>query len=287
MSIAIIQGSSGSLGSALTRYILENTNLSVYALTHRPRSAEGDLSCKLLEGDIKGKGKERLSVVGEVDIRNEDGLARAAEIVRGREGEGRVRLIACMAGMLHPEKSLSSINPSLALEQFQMNTLGHLLTYKHFVPLIPTKKQFDRLRSSSEWKDGEGDPAQGLIGEGNSLCWSMSARVGSIGDNHRGGWYSYRASKAATNQLIRTLDHELINKNSSAIAVGYHPGTVITSFTKHVLGENIKPDPEHGRFNIDQAIEKMTSVMGQVKRGDEGKKWEGRCWDWKGDRIEW
>ncbi|OCF74899.1 hypothetical protein I204_03742 [Kwoniella mangroviensis CBS 8886] len=286
MSIAIIQGASGSLGSALARYILKNTNLSVYALTHRPRSGEGHLSSKLLEGDIKGKGKERLSVVGGVDVRNEDGLARAAEIVRGREGQGRVRLIACMAGVLHPEKSLSSIDPSLALEQFQINTLGHILTYKHFIPLIPTKKQFDKLRSSPEWQDGE-DPAQGLIGKENSLCWSMSARVGSIGDNHRGGWYSYRASKAATNQLIRTLDHELINKNSSAVAVGYHPGTVITSFTKPVLGENIKPDPEHGRFDIDQAIDKMTGVMGRVKRGDEGKKWEGRCWDWRGDRIEW
>ncbi|WVW80058.1 hypothetical protein I302_102031 [Kwoniella bestiolae CBS 10118] len=283
MSIAIIQGSSGALGSALTRHILRYTNLSVYALTHRPKSDVDELSAKLLEGDIKGKGKERLSVVGDVDIRREEGLTRAAELVKGREGGGRVRLIACMAGILHPEKSLSSIDPSLALEQFQINTLGHLLTYKHFVPLIPTRKQFDKL--SFEWRDE--DPAQGLIGRGNSLCWSMSARVGSIGDNHRGGWYSYRASKSATNQLIRTLDHELLNKNSSAIAVGYHPGTVITPFTKPVIGD-AKPDPENGRFDIPQAIEKMTGVMGQVRRGDgEKKRWEGRCWDWRGERVEW
>lgn len=92
------------------------------------------------------------------------------------------------------------------------------MTYKHFVPLIPNK------RESKAW--AEDDLADGLVGRENSLCFSLSARVGSIGDNERGGWYSYRAyvalrkrwrtrlnyvrSKAALNQVIRTLDHEVI-----------------------------------------------------------------------------
>ncbi|WRT65625.1 uncharacterized protein IL334_002570 [Kwoniella shivajii] len=283
MSVAVIQGSSGALGLALSRHILRHTDLSVYALTHRSSSQESDvLRDEILDGS--NKGKERLNVIGDVDITNEEGLSRAAELVKGREGD-RVRLVACMAGILTPEKSLSAIDPSTALAQFQINTIGHLLTYKHFVPLIPSKKRFNTL--SSGWsQDEDGDPARGLIFKDNSLCWSMSARVGSISDNERGGWYSYRASKAALNQIIRTLDHELVNKNSSAVAVGYHPGTVITGFTKPIIGSNAKPDPENGKFDIDQAIQRMTGVMGKINRTDDDK-WKGRCWDWKAEKIHW
>lgn len=64
------------------------------------------------------------------------------------------------------------------------------MTYKHFVPFIPTRRQFDKL--AAEWGES-GDPASGVVHSSGSLCWSLSARVGSIGDNERGGWYSYRA----------------------------------------------------------------------------------------------
>ncbi|OCF32270.1 rossman fold oxidoreductase [Kwoniella heveanensis BCC8398] len=307
MSVAVIQGASGALGLALSRHILRHTNLKVYALTHKPTSTENELSEKISEGadvsNSKEKIHDRLSVLGDVDVREERGLERAATIVKEREGNDRVRLIACMAGILHTEKSLSAIDPSTALSQFQINTLGHLLTYKHFVPLIPSRKSFQQL--ASEWASegeatGSGDPAKGLVDKEGSLCWSMSARVGSIGDNERGGWYSYRASKAAVNQIVRTLDHELINKSSSAIAVGYHPGTVITPFTAPVIGD-AAPEPSKGRFSVDQAIEKMVAVMRQVRRrrdvhqgtdarssGAAGEpEWGGRCWDWKGEKIKW
>lgn len=107
-----------------------------------------------------------------------------------------------------PEKSLGGLDYGRSLEQFQVNTLGHLLTYKHFVPLLPNKKEWREV--AGQWSSSE-DPAKGLVGANNSLCWSMSARVGSIGDNEKGGWYSYRASKAALNQIIRSLDHEVRN----------------------------------------------------------------------------
>ncbi|WVF66970.1 hypothetical protein IAT40_001713 [Kwoniella sp. CBS 6097] len=288
MSVAVIQGASGALGLALSRHILQHTNLKVYALTHKSTSAENELFANIC-GDLDpSKGRDRLAVFGDVDVREEAGLERAASIVAEREGKAQVRLIACMAGILHTEKSLSAIDPTTALAQFQINALGHLLTYKHFVPLIPNRKAFQKLRS--EWSkspgdEDSGDPASGLVDAKGSLCWSMSARVGSIGDNERGGWYSYRASKAAVNQIVRTLDHELLNKSSSAVAVGYHPGTVITPFTAPVIGD-AAPDSSKGRFSVDQAIDKMVRVMGQVRRTQDAQKWGGRCWDWKGDRIE-
>ncbi|WVQ94645.1 hypothetical protein IAU59_001725 [Kwoniella sp. CBS 9459] len=303
MSVAVIQGASGALGLALSRHILRHTNLKVYALTHKPTSTEKELTEKISEAS-RGTELNRLSVLGGVDVREEGGLERAASVVRDRQGKDQVRLIACMAGILHTEKSLSAIDPSTALAQFQINALGHLLTYKHFVPLVPNRKAFQKLKSG--WSDAaegaaDADPAKGLVDKEGSLCWSMSARVGSIGDNERGGWYSYRASKAAVNQIVRTLDHGLLNKSSSAIAVGYHPGTVITPFTAPVIGD-AAPDPTNGRFSVDQAIEKMVGIMGRVRRTPETRQsgsrpgpgsdpgeieWGGRCWDWKGQRIEW
>ncbi|CAD6576038.1 MAG: hypothetical protein TREMPRED_001564 [Tremellales sp. Tagirdzhanova-0007] len=247
MSVAVIQGASGGLGLALTRRVLAHTSLKVYALTHRQSLT--DLTDQL------GGESERLTVLDGVDVQNEASLESAAGVVKSREGKGSVRLVACLAGVLHPEKSLSALDPSTALSSFAINSLGHLVTYKHFVPLIPTKKDFQKLRET--WTES-GDPAKGIVGSENSLCWSLSARVGSITDNVKGGWYSYRASKAALNQIIRTLDHELVNRSSSALAVAYHPGTVLTSFTAPIIGRDASPDPQKGVFPIDDAIEHMT-----------------------------
>jgi NAD(P)-dependent dehydrogenase (short-subunit alcohol dehydrogenase family) len=80
MSIAIIQGCSGGLGKALTSHLLKNTSLKVYALTHRSGSAASDLESHFLEGEVAGDGKSRLSVVEGVDVGEEDGLRRAAEM---------------------------------------------------------------------------------------------------------------------------------------------------------------------------------------------------------------
>ena len=96
-----------------------------------------------------------------------------------------------LTGQLHPEKSLSAFDAKAALETFNVNTIGHLLTYKHFAPLVPTRKEFKDLSSGSEWE--EKDPAKGLVSKDGSLFWSLSARVGSIADNEKGGWYSYRS----------------------------------------------------------------------------------------------
>lgn len=76
---------------------------------------------------------------------------------------------------------------------------------------------------------------------------------------------------------------QLTNKSSSAIAVGYHPGTVLTSFTRPIIGDK-KEDISHGVLSVDTAIEKMTEVMAKATTGDG---YGGKCWDWKGDRVQW
>ena len=83
-----------------------------------------------------------------------------------------------------------------------MNAVGPALVLKHFVPLLPRR--------------------------GRSVVAALSARVGSIGDNRLGGWYGYRASKAALNQLLRTAAVELARTHPEAVCVALHPGTVAT-----------------------------------------------------------
>lgn len=104
------------------------------------------------------------------------------------------------------EKSWRQLDPVAMARAFQINAIGPALLMKHFLPLLSR--------------------------DGKSVFATLSARVGSIGDNQLGGWYSYRASKAALNQLVRTASVELRRTNPTALCVALHPGTVDTSFTQ-------------------------------------------------------
>jgi NAD(P)-dependent dehydrogenase (short-subunit alcohol dehydrogenase family) len=105
----------------------------------------------------------------------------------------------------------------------------------------------------------------------------MSARVGSISDNGRGGWYSYRASKAGVNQLVRSLNiHLKMSSGGSAVCVGLHPGTVKTGLSKEFWGST----PKEKLFEPEFSAEKLVGVV----KGLEGQQ-GGRCWDWKGEEI--
>ena len=118
-----------------------------------------------------------------------------------------MRLVMVTTGILHdhglqPEKSWREIDVHKMARSFAINAIGPALLMKHFLPLMPLK--------------------------GKSVFAVLSARVGSIGDNRLGGWYSYRASKAALNQLVRTAAIELARTRPEAVCVALHPGTVAT-----------------------------------------------------------
>ncbi|CAN5374799.1 SDR family NAD(P)-dependent oxidoreductase [soil metagenome] len=109
------------------------------------------------------------------------------------------------AGALQPEKSWRQLDPIQLAEAFAINAIGPALLMKHLLPLLPT--------------------------EGKAVFATLSARVGSIGDNRLGGWYGYRASKAALNQFVRTAAVELHRRQREAICVALHPGTVETQLS--------------------------------------------------------
>jgi len=121
-----------------------------------------------------------------------------------------LRLVVDATGFLHgngmqPEKSWQHIDPVQMAHAFAINAIGPALLMKHFLPL--------------------------LARDGKAVFATLSAKVGSIGDNQLGGWYSYRASKAALNQLAHTAAIELRRKHPHAVCVALHPGTVDTGLT--------------------------------------------------------
>jgi len=151
------------------------------------------------------------------------------------------------------------------LETFKVNTLGPLFVMKHFLPLFPREPL----------------PTTTLFPQDFSIITTMSARVGSISDNKLGGWYSYRSSKAAQNQITKTLSLELGMGGYNAMAIGYHPGTVETVLSGE-MGRKRLEKGERGVFTVDEAVEKMMLVMRQLKQQD-----SGTVVDWEGKQVPW
>lgn len=109
-------------------------------------------------------------------------------------------------GTVQPERSWAHLDADTLQHLFLVNTIGPALVMRHFLPLLPR--------------------------QGRCVAAFLSARVGSIGDNALGGWYGYRASKAALNQLVHTAAIELARRNREALCVALHPGTVDTALSQ-------------------------------------------------------
>ena len=171
----------------------------------------------------------------QIDLLDEASLAGAAASVTCNP-----TLIFVATGLLHagdqgPEKSLRDLDPAWLQRNFAVNAIGPALIAKHFLPLLP---------------------------KGERCVFAvLSARVGSISDNRLGGWYGYRASKAALNQLIRTTAIEMKRVNDRAIVVGLHPGTVDTPLSKPFQG-NVAPsqlfDPSRAAVQLMDVIDGLT-----------------------------
>ena len=168
-------------------------------------------------------------------------------------GEEPFQLIINTIGILHsaqwmPEKKLDDLNPEQLQTLMQVNAVGPGLTIKHFSKLL--------------------DPA-------GSLMATLSAKVGSIEDNRLGGWYSYRASKAALNMLIKTAAIELARTKPHVALIALHPGTVNSRLSQPFKGQQI------GRPPLD-AAQDMLNVLLSVSKED-----SGTFISYSGERLPW
>ena len=193
---------------------------------------------------------------------DEKTISDASSYCKDRFSKGYLRLAFCIPGILHPEKSPSQIDAEKALNTFRVNALGPLLLSKYFSDFLP--------RKTSKLDVYPGLPTSAVLA-------LMSARVGSITDNSLGGWYSYRASKAAVNQISKSIDVFLRQRSGdNAMCLSLHPGTVKTGLSKDFW----ESTPSEKLFAPEFVAERLMEVVKDV--GLEGR---GKCWDWEGKVV--
>ena len=149
----------------------------------------------------------------------------------------KIKIFINAIGFLHdnnysPEKKLQDINLEYMRKCFEINTIPTALMIKYFCPI--------------------------MIKEEKSIFASISAKVGSISDNYLGGWYSYRASKAALNQIIKTSSIEQKRVNKNLIMVSIHPGTVNTRLSNPFIGKKKVQTPSEAAIKIINLLETLT-----------------------------
>jgi NAD(P)-dependent dehydrogenase (short-subunit alcohol dehydrogenase family) len=180
-----------------------------------------------------------------------------------------LQLAYMIPGILHPEKSPAQIQAGKALRTLGVNVIGPMLLAKHFSPYLP--------RKATETLPSADDSMKGL--PKTAVMAMMSARVGSITDNKLGGWYSYRASKAAVNQLVKSLDiYANQTSGGKSMVLGLHPGTVKTDFSEEFWASV----GERGMLSPEQSANHLHRVV--LEHGESGEG-GGRCWDWKGIEV--
>ncbi|QDS70349.1 hypothetical protein FKW77_008912 [Venturia effusa] len=278
---ALITPASRGIGFHLTRRILQTTNCPVVATS---RKNQDETKEKLLDG-LKDVQESRLTVLP-LDVLDESSIESAATHCSSLfpKPTHHLHLAFAVPGILYPEKSPSQINAADALLTFQTNTLGPLLLIKHFHTFLPTKRTALPSPASEEKENNEHEATQLYKGlTPTHATWAaMSARVGSISDNALGGWYSYRASKAALNQIVKTFDNHLkTSAGDRCMALGLHPGTVKTGLSKEFWG-GVRKDK---LFEPEWVAERLIGLCTAGEGDGIGVGGRGRCWDWDGKVV--
>lgn len=243
----LIAGASRGIGLALCTALLERDDVAQVWAVARQASTSLELE-KLAE-----RHGQRLQRV-DCDARDEHSLEALTRTVR--EGCEYLHLVISTLGILHQdgataEKALSQLSLASLQATFATNAFAPILLLKHLLPLL--RKQ----------------PA---------TFAALSARVGSIGDNRLGGWYSYRASKAALNQLLHTAGIELKRLNPASTVLAIHPGTTDTQLSKPFQAKV----PEDQLFEPAFSAERILEVI-----GTHGPEDSGSFWAWDNQPIDW
>lgn len=186
-----------------------------------------------------------------IDFDDESTVARAAGFLRDH---GPLHLLVVATGLLHgpeqwPEKRLSQLNYAHLMASFTANTFGPAMVLAHFSPLLARHER--------------------------SLVGVLSAKVGSIEDNRLGGWYSYRASKAALNMVIKTASIELARSHPRSVLAALHPGTVDSPLSAPFGAAQRKRSAA-------QVAAELLQVLDQLPGNQ-----TGGFWAYDGQRLPW
>lgn len=237
-NVALI-GASGGIGGAMLRLLSDDSRV---ANIHAFARSSFDASLPKV-------------TAGAIDLNDENSIATAAKLAAQNNA---LDLVIVTSGILwkgkdlRPEKSMRELDMDGLVQLFAVNAAGPALVAKHFLPA---------LRKNSK-----------------TLFASLSARVGSIGDNRLGGWYSYRASKAALNMLLKTFAIEHARQWPDSVVAGLHPGTVDTALSQPYTSRT----PKDALFSPETSARHLLKVMDQLCPED-----SGGVFAWDGSRIQY
>ncbi|KAF4380211.1 hypothetical protein G4B88_001362 [Cannabis sativa] len=289
--VSMVQGASRGIGLEFVKHLLEKDDKGhVVATCRNPSGAKGLY-------DLQNKFAERLSILP-LDVTVESTIEESAKSIS--EKYGCLNLLINASGILsipdvlQPETTLSKVQKSSLMFAYEVNAIGPILVIKHMWPLL---------------KIGGGSGTERDV----AVIANLSARVGSIGDNHLGGWHSYRASKTALNQckfthnfsmpceltirscnksirlcfsfiiplilaVTKTISVELARKKDPIACILLHPGTVDTDLSRP-FQRNVAKDK---LFTKEFSAQKLLHIIKNVKSGDNGK-----FFAWDGQEIPW
>ena len=246
--VAVVIGSNRGIGLALVRQLLVNPMVDVvYAGCRDPGFA-----CDL-DDLVKTYGTRVVPIA--VDVTNSESIE---DLANRLEFDGaHPNLIVNCAGLLHdrdlqPEKRLEDVTLGGLRRSFDINSIGPVLLMKAVKHVIPNQQRV--------------------------VIANLSARVGSLSDNKLGGWYGYRASKAAQNMFTRNIAIELGRRNKKLVCVGLHPGTVDTDLSRPFQ----RSVPAQSLLSADTSAKRLLGVIDSLS-----PKESGGFYAYDGSRIPW
>ncbi|WP_404783632.1 SDR family NAD(P)-dependent oxidoreductase [Altericista sp. CCNU0014] len=245
---ALILGATQGIGLGFVKHLLQQPNISRIFATYRTAEAAGELL------ELQTANPDRL-ICTVLDITDESKIAALIQTIQINT-QCLHWVVNCVGvlheGTLQPEKSLSQLDPERLMRYFQVNSIGAVLLAKHLVPLL---RHGDR-----------------------SIFATISAKVGSIGDNQLGGWYGYRASKAALNMFMKTAAIEYGRKSPNTIIALLHPGTTNTRLSQP-FQKNVPPEK---LFSTERTVAQLWTVLNGLEPTH-----SGQFFSWDGTELPW
>jgi NAD(P)-dependent dehydrogenase (short-subunit alcohol dehydrogenase family) len=245
LKTALVVGGGQGIGLGFVRKLLANADIErAYATYRRLESAT----------ELLAISDPRLCCL-QMDITDESQIAAVINQIQAQTPalDYAINAVGVLhEGELQPEKSLRHINSERLLHYFQVNCIGALLLFKHIQPLLKHPRR--------------------------SILATISAKVGSIGDNQIGGWYGYRASKAALNMSIRNTAIEYKRTCPQTIVIALHPGTTDTRLSLP-FQRNVPPEK---LFSVDRTVSQLLTVIDGLEPQDSGE-----FFGWDGNRLPW
>lgn len=245
---ALVLGANGGIGLAFVEQLLADPSIARIHATYRDRAKADRLFA------LAAASTDRLRILP-LDLTQETEIEAAIATVR--QDSDRLHLVINCVGFLHdgqqqPEKSLRHIKAENLARYFQINSISAVLLAKHLQPLLRHEER--------------------------SVFANLSAKIGSIGDNFLGGWYGYRASKAALNMLMRNVAIEYKRTCRNAIVTVLHPGTTDTRLSEP-FQRNVPPEK---LFSPERTAAQLLAIIHRLTPEESGS-----FFSWDGQELPW